>query len=218
LGTIVLIALIFGIPGGLLSYGLEQAQVDSKVRLDSITKLYDGLIGLIGLVGALWAMAGVAEGRRVSVGEALSYGLQSWGRVFVARLRAGIWIFLFSLLLIVPGIMKALALALVLPSAVLNRGGDPIEESKDLTDGFKVHILGLSLLAVALLIAVVFPSGALVGLAGAELPALELPAAICLDIIGRIVDCFYQGVFLAAYFGLLRTRELRDARIGNSPA
>jgi hypothetical protein len=195
------VAVIFSIPSGLLTYALESAGLSSNGRI------YDATLGLMGVGASLALMVGVAEGRRYSVLQALGEGFRAWPRLFGARFRSGLWILLFGLLLVIPGIIKAVSLALATEAAFREPTRDALENSSALTQGRRWEVFGMVLLCyIPLLIC-----AAMIGLLGTllleELPALSPLMTVLMDLAVRVGEAVTLGVGLAAFYGLKRSHE-----------
>jgi hypothetical protein len=203
LPRIVPICLLFGVPGGLLTYLVESNTDELKTSL-RISSFFDGTIGLIAVGAHLALMVGVAEGRLPSVGEALREGLRAWPRLFGARFRSGLIIFLFALLLLVPGIIKAVTLALVTEAAFREPGSDALATSTRLVTGRRWELFGLLLACNALVFIAALPLGIITGLLSEAFPAITPGVEILLDASTRVVDTFSSAVGLSAFYGFKR--------------
>ncbi|QRK07136.1 hypothetical protein JQX13_45000 [Archangium violaceum] len=194
---LVPIALLMGIPSGLISHAIDS---------NGASRLFDVTIGLISIGAYLALMVGVAEGTPSSVGSALKEGVHVWPRLFAARFRSGLWILLFTLLLIVPGIMKALSLAVATEAAYRERQSDALENSIQLTTGRRWELFGLSVVYYFIFLAVVLVIGLMTNtLAGLHANAAPL-ASIVIDTSVRLAEAFTCGVMLAAFYGLKRSQ------------
>lgn len=112
--------------------------------------LYDSIF-LALADGAAYALALQA----IVVGEtdaraALRQGLRAWWRVFITYFFGSVRVFLFVLLLIVPGIVKALSIVLGAPIAVLegSSGSDALDESERRMKGHRLVALVVFLIAM----------------------------------------------------------------------
>lgn len=206
-GPIVLLALAFSLPEVVL-----QALMPSNtgtLREVRVSNLYEALVGIIGSQAVAARLIARAEGRRLSVGEALSVSLRTWRRCFAARFRSGLWILGATLLLIVPGVWMFVRLLFV-ELAVLRAPGDPLEVSKELVRDHWWEMFGVSLagtlLAYLPVLLVVAVMG--VGVEFAHLPSLiaEVFSGWLLTATGSVLT----SILLVAYYGLHQTsgREL----------
>jgi hypothetical protein len=194
---VAIVALIFAVPGGLVDLWAKGLN-----RPHNIGNLYDGLIGLIGDVACLALFISVAEGRKLSFGEALQEGFSAWGRVFGARFRAGLWTLLFLLLLVVPGIWKGVSLAFA-GIAALRLRSDGVEVSQQLVTGRWWPVFG----ALMITGVICYVPAILVVMAVEFLPLPEVVGAILGDWASRIAGCVDDAFMLAMFYGLCRTTE-----------
>jgi len=205
LPQVLAIATVFSIPAGLISAGLA----DSGVGAERVVNLYDALIGLIGDIACLAMFVGVAEGRSLSLGQALKEGTGAWGRVFGARFRAGLITLAFTLLLIIPGIWKGVLLAFVVEAAYRVPGEDSLEYSTSLVQGGGRWwpVFGVLLLSGFIAYVPVFFGAAIMGglAAVAAVPALNVAVEIGTDFIARIADNLLSAFSLATFYGLCKT-------------
>lgn len=112
-----------------------------------VSNAHDALLGLIGAQAMLALLIARGEGRTLSLGAAFRESLAVWGRTLVARIRSGLWILLFVLLLVLPGIWKATTLMFVTIAALRSQGEDPLEASAALVRGRFWPMLGFGAVA-----------------------------------------------------------------------
>lgn len=112
-----LLALAFSLPGDFFFALVPEAPIQLQT-------LY-GLVTLIADLGIMVLAQEAVHGRSLSIGDALGRGLPRYGAVFGARFRAGIQLFLWSLLLILPGIYKAAQYSLAGPVALFEPAAAP---------------------------------------------------------------------------------------------
>ena len=154
-----------------------------SIVISIATALITRILGLIPAVG--WILSAVAS---VGISAVTTYGLTKiylnltdgiapsidviisgaaeWARTLVTLLLVGIFTWLWSLLLIVPGIIKGLSYSQAIYILVDNpdiSAGDAVKESMRIMDGHKMEyfVLQLSFIPWALLIAVTFGIAAL---------------------------------------------------------
>ncbi|MBI5547598.1 MAG: hypothetical protein HY901_27255 [Deltaproteobacteria bacterium] len=204
---------LFSVPEAIMDATLEEAQVGFRTSYWA-SSLYGSTIGLIGVIACLATMAAGVQGRSLRLREALAEGLHAWGRVFVARLWAGIKISLWSLLLIVPGIVKWVQLSLVTPAAYLEPTADSHSRSEYLTDGVRWSLLGLLLLSTGMAIAASTIPSLLLGMAAELAPVLNLPGTCCSDWIVNVALLYPEAVALAAYYALRAQKDADQASVG----
>jgi len=137
---------------------------------------WGGLYGLVAGVlhsGAIvWLVHGALQGERRSVVECLRRAARRYFSLLGASLQAAIWTLVYLLLLIVPGILKALSYAVVLPVVMLEdkNASASLARSTQLMDGHR----GAVLLAMCVAAPLAF-GPAVLGLAAPSL--LESPLA-----------------------------------------
>ena len=85
------------------------------------------------------------DGRSVPVGRSLTVGIQRLLPVLGTGLLVGLAVMGGLLLLIIPGLIAAVALSVALPGAVVNRKGpfDALKYSAELTKGYRWPIFGV---------------------------------------------------------------------------
>lgn len=133
------------------------------------------LLGLIPVVGSIIASfiitpaftlsiyrvyLNMLNGYQPSVGDAFS-GFDDFWSAFKVNFLVGLFTFLWSLLLVIPGIVKAFAYSMSMYILAENKGKAALEcinESKAITNGHKMElfVLGLSFIGWFLLVAVTF--------------------------------------------------------------
>ncbi len=197
------VSLLFGIFGGWLSHVVDQ-NTDSFATSMRFSRIFEGTVGLIAVGANLALLVGVAEGRRLSFGQALMEGLSAWPRLFGAHFRSGILIVLFLLLLIVPGIMKAVSFALVTQAAYREPNQDALDSSSRLVAGRRWEVFAMLVVCYAIIFGVVLPMSVLVGFVAEEESGISLVGDIALDGLGRVADAFASAVVLAAFYGFKR--------------
>lgn len=210
-GKVLGVALAFSIPGGLLSWVLipsGDASVRQQANNFRAGRLYDSLIGIVADIACLALFIGVAEGRRLSVSQALQEATSRWGRVFGARFRAGLITLLFALLLVVPGIWKSVLLSFTTIAAVRLRDEDALEASTRLVSGRWWPVLGFGVSAYAV---VFIPVLVMAGVVGAVLPEFDgrpvfgALSEIWGDWVERVAEQLVSAMVLAAFYGLQNT-------------
>ncbi len=206
---LVAVALIFGVLGGLYSWAALSDE-DSIGRTYRMQRLFESSVGLFSLGAKLAILVGVAEGRPLGLFEALKEGVRAWPRLFGATFRSGLAIFILCLLLIVPGVIKALSFAVVEEAAYREPGKDALDNSTDLTTGSRWELFGLLAASNGLYYTVTLPASLVVGSLSELFPASALPLEIAIDALTRLLAGFLSAVGLAAFYGLknLRGQEL----------
>jgi len=209
------ICLVVGVLGGLLTHALESSSLSrtSSIRLG---QLFDVTIGLFGIGVYLAFLVGKAEGAPRGVGAALKEGMGAWPRLFSARFRSGLWITLCTLLLVIPGILKAVSLAVVTEAAFREPQSDGIDNSTSLTKGHRWKVFGLFVACYG----IVFLSAYLLGVMGGTLmevvPGTEAIANILIDAGERVGKAFASCVALVAFYGLKHSKGQELAPLGTA--
>jgi len=197
------ICLLVGVFGGLLTHAIESSGASSSsMRLG---RIFDGTVGLLGIGTYLAILVGAAEGAPRGVGAALKEGVNAWPRLFGARFRSGLWILLFTLLLVIPGIMKAVSLAVVLEAAFREPQSDAVDTSTALTDGRRWEVFGLFAACYGMVFLCALMLGVLGGILMEVVPGTGAIANILIDAGVRVGEAFACGVALAAFYGLKRS-------------
>ncbi len=208
---IVAYVAVFAVPGGLVSYFTLGLRRTSPFVASFVPIVYLSTVALLRTLACLAMMTAKAEGREMTFGGAFVRGASRWGSVFVARLLAGIQVGLYSLLLIVPGIVQAVKLSLVTPVAFLE-ADDPSDRSRALVSGrgwemaglLAVSVIGSGLINGAVRIAAVMLSP---GLAPIAAPAISVFASGIEGLTVTLTDAF----LLAAFYTLRVDARAEDA-------
>jgi len=141
-------------------------------------------------------------GRPLTAREALARATPHLVRILIASLLMGLVILLGFLLMVIPGVMLAVGLAVAIPAVVLEAGrsaSGALSRSWELTRGSRWRIFGLGLtllvllyipvVAISGLVAVLVPRGAAAGF-GASSTATIVALAI-----GGVVQLFIYPLF-----------------------
>lgn len=129
----LLLVVAFELPFLLITALVPAAQAVDRFSW-FVTVLADGALILL--------VMQVIEGRTVSARGALSEVTTRWGAIIWASLLSNLIIGLFTLLLIVPGVLRALSYLLVLPVVLHDegRGSDALSSSSKLMEGSRSHV------------------------------------------------------------------------------
>jgi hypothetical protein len=219
--TFLILALILvGIPRAVV--GVVQAAALQNA-LTTMTfggpALYWGILGgLVSVVtGAILqasiisGAAGDLNGRTVSVAESLRVGLRAFLPLIGLSIVVGVAVWIGLILLIVPGVLLALAWCVAVPVYVVEQPGvfASVERSANLTRGNRLRIFGLFCVVVvaAIIIAVV------IGIVGGVLGAVSggffvyVNAAIVSPVISALVAAVGATASAVLYVELRRVRE-----------
>ncbi|MFP2930378.1 B-box zinc finger protein [Pyxidicoccus sp. 3LG] len=201
LPTILPLALLFGIPGGLFTHFLE-SNTEDAVRIWRWTSIYESLMGNLGIGTWLALLVGIAEGQRPRAAEAFRQGASAWPRVFGASFRTNLQVVLLMLLLVIPGLVRSVTLFLSVESAFREPGRNGLETSARLVDGRRWEIFGLLLVAYLPPVIVTVALAFIAGFFSEFVPASGMAVAIVVDAAGRVLEALTCAVSLCAYYGL----------------
>lgn len=182
-GMAILVTLIAGILGGLVTGStsfnlqLEEGDLEMLSRLPKIFRTYllvaasiggvlatvQFVIGTVVQTGFARYLLNLHDGKPAELRDLFS-GFQHFGTIFVAGLLRAVYIFLWTLLFIIPGIIATLRYAMVPFVLAENPGMDArkaLETSKYLMDGNKgdLFVLNLTFIGWALLSALTMGIG-----------------------------------------------------------
>lgn len=149
--------------------------------------------------------------QHASLGDALGRGLKSLFAVIGTGALCVLRIFLFTLLLIIPGIIQAVKLYVALPVAVMEGkgGGEAIRRSQQLTEGSRWPIFGSWLLIMVVTMGLGFVAGFLT--VGSKTFGPSVIA--CYEIgIALIMNAFSATLMAVCYFQLRQGKENVDAK------
>ena len=191
-GPILGACAIVAVPLGLLNWFMEEQLVGTLWKT-YLSMIAGATVGLIAVIASLALMTRKAEGRDPTFGWAMGEGVRAWPRVFGARFVAGVKILLWTLLLIIPGIVKGVRLSMVDPVAYLQDSPSPTDRSEELVRGRGWEVFGLlsGLLGAGKVVA---PQAA---------PAIHLAIAF----VAQAGAMWSVSVSLAAYYGLRRSLD-----------
>ncbi|MDZ4376335.1 MAG: YciC family protein [Phenylobacterium sp.] len=192
-----------------------------------------GLAGIALLISAAVLQAALihvvvqdSAGKPATVGEALATGLRAFLPLLLVSLLYGLLVGLGMVLLIVPGIMIAVALCVCVPAVVADRVGvfGSLKRSRDLTRGNRWRIFGLFvvlfllLMVLGVIVATVVGVTALTNPAALQDPALSMnPIYIALNVLQQIISTVIGAALISVLYVELRkakdglgSRELAD--------
>ena len=221
--SFIQIVAIVVIPLTILQYFLQdQLQTTSSVTVDQTTGAVDVnngsfgrsllltlVVSLIGvlvtqlLTGAISrAAAGSLVGESLTPGDAFGYAFARLGSILLVSILVGLIVAGGLILLIIPGIIFAVKLAVSIPALVVEnrRGTDAIGRSWNLTTGHFWHVLGTYIVA-AIIAAIV--SGILGAIGGSN----WFIRAILASIAAIITTPFTALVLILIYLDLRVRKE-----------
>lgn len=203
--VLLTVMVLGGIAGGIFDLVTEDWR-RSASRLAE--RVYSLTIGLVLNVAIIAAMVRASEGEALSPAAALGEGFSKYGRVFVAQFRQGLWILGYALLLIVPGILKALSFTFVTVLAWKSTE-DPLPASEALAVGKRGTIFMALFIAFIAFFIVLVGASLASNLAVEAQPQLRIPAAMATNFFMGLGERFLDATIVAAY--LLRSNEVSHA-------
>jgi hypothetical protein len=208
------LVLFFSIPATAvqLAFAPEGDDLRSLSASLRVSSFFEAFIGLIGAQAMLALMIARAEGRDLSLSGAVGEGMQNWGRALGARIRSGLYIFGFLLLLILPGFWKATMLMFSSIAALRSKDKDALDASEAVVRGRfgEALLFGLAAIAVCYLPMIVIET--VISLVAEELAAPRLPIAFVTDVIDRFAsDVMMTALLYVAYVMFHRTAGLELA-------
>lgn len=179
-----------------------------------VMRLSAGIKGIFSpiYIGAMiYALYQLKSGHTVTYGQAIAVGFRKWGSLFAARLQAGFFIFLGSLL-IIPGLMLAVRYSLLDAAVIIDRreGSDALKRSVRLTEGLRWQIFFSAFLFFPAY--VILSAGVYVPLEFVEFDTM--PIEIALDCFLDIAYAVIQIVMFLFYWEA--TRGGREAKPGDT--
>lgn len=212
IGVLAALVLTVWLPGKVLlnAFLYSRPDIDGMTAINA-ANIAESLLGPIEAGALIAALLAIAEGRRPDYRGCLGAGFANWGRVFVARLLAGLAFLLGLVLLIVPGLVLLVRYALVDVVAVAERttGSDALGRSATLTAGRRWSIFGAGLLYFGFAVLVQGVLAALIAL----VPSLNNRwAATAADCLAEVVLAWFTVVLFLYYL------EGRDAEDAPAPA
>ncbi len=148
IGILFLITLIIGAISGIASYVLGLIPVAGSLAASIIVTPAFAL-------STVRVYLNVVNGGTPEAGDSFS-GFDDFWSAFKVNFLVGLYTFLWSLLFVIPGIVKSFSYSMALYILAENKGksaSECIEESKKMTDGHKAElfVLGLSFIGWAML-------------------------------------------------------------------
>jgi len=178
------LVLTIWVPGHLL---IDMAVAGKPNQADSLTALQLGnlveiVFGPIYSAGIITALAARMAGEKTSYVEAMRAGLHHWGRLFGARIVAGLLVGLGIVALIVPGLVLAVRYSLIDEVVVLEGAGARVarQRSSQLTWGKGLLIFRAGVVSIALIMTFSIALAKLLDLAGLQNQVLAADACDCL--------------------------------------
>jgi uncharacterized membrane protein len=206
---------LLALPLSVIPQGLLQLQI-AGIRTGANTSMlgFGGLLSLIALVGGFILEAALTygsvidlNGRRPSFGDCLSVGLRNILPLIGLSILMGLAIAAGFVLLIIPGVLMALAWSVAVPSLVVERTGvfGAFSRSADLTRNHRGAIFLLSLAFAILSLIIGAVAGAIMSFAGTA-------ASVVILGIVRGAETLIGAAGIAAVYS-----ELRSIKEGVGP-
>jgi len=212
-----ILALIFYLPTLILGF-LQISDLESGLpSTDPTAEIVGGLVSFILtyiLIGALvYGTVQHLGGDRPTLGQIISRGMSAIGPVIVIAILLSLVVGIGFALLIVPGIFLAVAYAVVIPAAVVERPGimGAFKRSWGLTKGYRWPVLGLLLILVVIVFVFAFVVGAIGGVV-----AFTTDSFTFLVLVNYLVSAI-TGTLMSVMVAVLY-HDLRVAKEGVSTA
>ncbi len=202
------LVLTLWVPGHLLidmSVAGNPNQADTLVVLQ-LGQLIELVFGPIYAAGIITALAARMSGEKMSYLEAMRAGLHHWGRLFGARLVAGLFVLLGLIALIIPGLILATRFMLIDEVVVLEGAGawQSRRRSTQLTLGKALQIFRAWEVSIALIMTFSFSLSKLLDLAGLQNHFLAADACDCLISVFAV----FFNCLLFLYYWEARQQEV----------
>ncbi|MGZ3485429.1 MAG: hypothetical protein ACXVBY_00990 [Isosphaeraceae bacterium] len=201
------LVLTIWVPGHLL---IDMAVAGNPNQADTLVVLQLGqlielVFGPIYAAGIITALAARMSGEKTSYLEAMRAGLHHWGRLFGARLVAGLFVFLGLIALIIPGLILATRFMLIDEVVVLEGAGawKSRQRSTQLTLGKALQIFRAWVVSIALMVTFSLSLAKLVDLAGLQNHSLVADACDCLSSVFAV----FFNCLLFLYYWEARQQE-----------
>ena len=186
-----------------------------NVALLVVDFLLQTLLGYV-LTGAVtYGVVQQLSGQPAPLAATISKGLQVFGRTLATGFLAGLRILLFTLLLVVPGIIEAIKLYVAIPVAVIEGGGAgrAIERSKALTDGCRWQVFGSWVVVILIGWGVLFLIGAVFAMLAPEQARTNAGLFFGLQIATTVLLTTFSATVAAVCYSMLRRgKENVDAQ------
>lgn len=209
LAVIAPLVLVVWLPGNVIVSALQMGSDQdpaTSVLAFQVNNVIHGVFGPLYEGAIVVVLARRLAGERVPFSVALGEGFRAWGRLFVARLVAGIVTTLGFIALVVPGIYLTVKYSLLDPVVVLERHPQPRSRSGALVKGRGWEIFGIYVLIILIFIPFMFASRLL--LAAVEvLNTVWASAAVgCVSDVAAV----FPSILLFLYYADARSREDAD--------
>jgi uncharacterized membrane protein len=145
--AVLIVGLISGIASGIISFLFPNPSPTETNTIGSFLSSVVSIATLPLTIGMVLYVVNVVKGRAHEIGQLFSR-YKDFVRIFVSNLLVGIFVFLFTLLLIVPGIIRGISYFLVnyiLADSDFDNlsAGEILDLSRKLMDGHKGEYFGM---------------------------------------------------------------------------
>lgn len=208
-------AILYGVQGNLVTNGLT-AGLGTRVFSSFLGAVVAGLCGLILQGTIIYGTVSDLNGRRVSVADSLRVGLYAFLPMLLIGIMMALAIGVGLFLLIVPGVMLAIAWCVAIPAYVVERPRimDVFGRSAELTRGNRWRIFGLVLIWVIAMLIVEMVFAVIGGLSSlATVGGFPLLTRLVVLPLIQVINGLIGATGVAALYV-----ELRQIRDGVGPA
>lgn len=206
LAVIAPLVLVVWLPGNIVVSALQASDPATSAFAFQVNNVIHGVFGPIYEAAIIVVLARRFAGERVPFSAALREGLGAWGRLFGARLVAGLFTVLGFIALIAPGIYLTVKYSLLDPVVVLEHHPQPRSRSGALVKGKGWEIFGIYVLILLVFIPFTFAIQML-------LATVEVLDTIWVSVaVGCVSDvvAVLPSVLLFLYYADARSREEAD--------
>ncbi|MDP1826436.1 MAG: hypothetical protein Q8L48_24420 [Archangium sp.] len=214
LPNLLALVVIFALPSAALQVALVGTGDDLKTVSTSIRigTFYEFFVGLVGAQAMLALFIARSQGRRLSLGAALNEGVQNWRRAAGARFRAGLTIFAFALLLVLPAFWKMTMLMFSSIAVLRSHDRDALDASEQLVRGRFGLCFGFALAAIGVCYVPMFIGLTIIGVLSEALTLPRFPMEFVTDVVDRFSqDVAMASLLYVAYVMLHRTAGIELA-------
>lgn len=176
---------------------------------NNIYNVIRGLVGAVALIGIINFIVRILENKgEQEIGEIVLHGLKKWPAYIFAMLIAGCKVIVYLLLLIIPGIYKAVRLSFVdCVVATENDSVDEWDESERLVENYWWKVFGFILLMTLLRFLVELPFLPITFLFSESNALLNSLSSLIIGIITQILLTYFIVVRAHYYFNLRKIKS-----------
>jgi len=179
---------------------------DDFSTMNNLYNLIRGLIGSIATLAILgFTLTNLDDEKELSIQDSLKIGFSKWGTYIVVRISAGIKVFLYLLMLVVPGVIKSVQYSFIDCVVVSGKNSmkDECDESTELVENNWWNVFGLVIILFVVQAAI------------EALFLVVLNSYVdnhIISIVGGVIVCLLQSytiVVKAHYFYTLRSLKTK---------